>query len=192
MSGINARDRRVAVSGAVMVGCLVAIARGVPVYEEWERDRQAVVADAASELEKGRDALENAGRIADSLRARRSLVQREEARLLSASSPAALAAALAARLELDADDAGDKVNSIQLRADTVVRHPLNRIGVRLSLNGDVRGLAAFIRLVEVDSAIAVVRELTVTQPEPAGPETKPEVLRIDVLVEALGIIRDRS
>jgi hypothetical protein len=77
---------------------------------------------------------------------------------------------------------------MQLRADSVVTGRLARVGVRLSGMADVVGLAGFLRAVESGAMPLVVVDLTVSQPDPAASDTKPEILRIEVSVASIGLV----
>ena len=57
---------------------------------------------------------------------------------------------------------------------------------------DITGLAGFLRVVESGETPLVVRELSVSQPEPAAGDAKPEALRIEVLVASIGSIKSES
>jgi len=108
-------------------------------------------------------------------------------------SPAAAAAALASTVGDIADENTLKVTSLQLRSDSVAKAGLASIQVRLTGVTDVAGLAGFLRSIEGAATPMAVRDLTVSQPEPAASDAKPETLRIDILVESLGVmVRDTA
>jgi hypothetical protein len=108
--------------------------------------------------------------------------------LIKGASPAAAAAALASSVGDVADENSFKVTSLQLRSDSAATAGLARVYVRLTGVADVTGLAGFLRSIEGSATPMAVRDLTVSQPEPAGSDAKPEMLRIDLLVESIGVM----
>jgi hypothetical protein len=77
---------------------------------------------------------------------------------------------------------------MQLRADTVASAGLARVEVRVTGVTDIAGLARFLHAVEADETPLVVRDVNVSQPEPWGSDSKPETLRIDVLIATIGTL----
>jgi hypothetical protein len=128
----------------------------------------------------------------DSLRQRRMRLANLDSQWLVASSASVATASLASTLEDLAADAPVKINAMQMRADTTTRSGIVRVAVRVTGVADVTGLAAFLRAVDGGEQYLTVRELAVSQPEPGAPDSKPEMLRIDLLVEALGFIRHEA
>ncbi|MDB4878546.1 MAG: hypothetical protein JWM41_4992 [Gemmatimonadetes bacterium] len=108
--------------------------------------------------------------------------------LIGGNSPAAAAANLASAVEDFADDAPMRISALQIHADTAARPGLSRVAVRMTAVADVAGLAAFLRAVDGGVRHLAVRELAISQAEPAAPDSKPEMLRIDVLIEGLAQI----
>ena len=104
---------------------------------------------------------------------------------LTGSSPASAAAELASLVESLADSARIKIGYLQLKADSGSKAPITAISVRLNGLADVGGLAALLRAVEGNNRPMIVRELSVVPADPAGSDTRPEVLRVDLLVEGL-------
>jgi hypothetical protein len=107
---------------------------------------------------------------------------------LSGASSASIAADLASLLDDIAATAGVKIASMQLRADSAPPRSLASVGVRLTGTTDVSGLAELLRLTEVADTMLVVRELSVSQPDPVAPRTRPEALHVELLVETLARI----
>ena len=186
--GFSARDRRTALFGIVAVGALIGFSRGLPALREWERARVSEASDLAAKASLARAHAHMLGVMRDSLAARKERLATVDSAMLSGTSAAAVAADLAATLDQIATSSHVKVTSMQLRADSAAPGALTRVAVRVSGTTDVAGLAAFLRAVEANDALLVVRELTVSQSEPAAPASKPEALHVDVVVEALARI----
>ena len=187
--GLTQRDRRTLTVGLCAVASLFTIARGVPALRSWETDRTAEAQSAGQQLTTLRSGLRVLSVLRDTLRARQAHVVALDSCLLFGASPSAIAADLASALEDLADDNALKITAMQLRSDTVVREGLARVEVRITGITDVTGLAGFLRAVEADATPLVVRDLSVSQPEPTASGAKPEALRIDMLVASIGTIK---
>lgn len=185
---LSQRDRRTLVLGTSLIVTML-VARALPMIRAWESQQIAEADAAAQDLRRLADGVRVLPAIRDSVRARQLRVSRLDSSGLSGESPAAIAAALSSNLEETADDNSLKVTTLQLQADSGTTLGLARVQVRLTGVTDVAGLAGFLRDVESGPALLVVRDLSVSQPEPAASDSKPEALRIDVLVAGLGVIK---
>lgn len=186
--GLSAKDRRTAVFGIVVVGTLIGLSRGLPAFREWERTRVAEASELTAKASSARASVRMLGVLRDSLRARSQALAVLDSAMLSGASAAAAAADLASTIDELATASRIKVASMQLRADSAAAGALTTVAVRVSGTTDVAGLAAFLRAVETNDTPLVVRELTVSQSEPAAPQSKPEALHVDVVVEGLARI----
>jgi hypothetical protein len=190
--GLSSRDRRTLTIGSFAIASLIVVARGIPALRSWDADRKAEGYSAAQRLASLRDGLVMLPTLRDSLRLRRDRLAALESNLLCGASPSAIAASLASELEDLADDNAVKVTALQLRADTVATGGLARVDVRLTGIADVYGLAGFLRAAESDSTLLVVRDLSVSQAEPTAADGRPEALRVDMLVAAIGTIKSKA
>jgi len=77
---------------------------------------------------------------------------------------------------------------MQLHADSAGPGALAQVAVRVAATADVYGLLALLRAIEGGNAMFAVRELNVTQPEPAASRNKPEMLRLELMVTAVARI----
>jgi Type II secretion system (T2SS), protein M subtype b len=188
--GLTQRDKRTLAIGLSAVTLLVTFARGVPALRSWESKQFAAASSAANELAHLRDGSRELPEIRDSLHARNLRLAALDSVLLRGASPASIAAALASVIEEFAGANAIKVTTLQLRSDSAATLGLANVAVRLSGVTDVAGLAGFLRAVESDAMPLIVRELTVSQPEPTASDSKPETLRIDVTVASIGEVRD--
>ena len=186
--GFSAKDRKTAIFGIVTVGSLIGLSKGLPALTEWERVRVAEATDAMARASSARANVRMLSALRDSLRSRRQQLAAIDSTLLSGTSSAAAAADLAASLDEMATHARLRVSAMQLRADSAPVGAITRVAVRVTATSDVAGLAAFLRATEGGDTPLAVRDLFVSQPEPASPATKPEALRIDVLVEGIARI----
>jgi hypothetical protein len=186
--GFSDRDRKTAIFGVTVVGALIGLSRGVPALAAWERTQVAEASDMTARASSARASVKVLTVLRDSLRARHERLAAIDSTMLRGTSAAAAAADLASSLDDLATSSRLKVTAMQLRADSAAAGALTRVAVRVTATTDAVGLAAFLRAVEGNDMPLVVRELAVSQPEPAAPESKPEALRVDVLVESIARI----
>jgi hypothetical protein len=171
-----------------MLSALVGMSRGVPPFRAWAEGRSRQAQELAAQLAEGQGGARMLAALHDSLRARRARLAAIDSTLPAESSPSAVAAALASALEDLADDHGVKLASLQLHADTILRAGRVRVSVRIGGVTDVTGLAGLLRSIDAGETPLAVRELSVAQPEPAAPDSRPEALHFDMLVVGLGRI----
>jgi hypothetical protein len=190
--GISARDRRLLVMGASIIGTLFTVARGLPALRDWEQRQLAAASTLAAHLATVRVGKRVLPVLRDSLTVRRARLARLDSTLLGGDSPAAAAADLGTRVEDFAAESSVKVASLQIQSDSVATRAIIHVRVRLVGASDVTGLAAFLRAVEGAETPLVLRELVVGQPDPLGPDSKPETLRIEIGIEGIAIIRPEA
>ena len=189
--GLSPRDRRALVLGAGTVVGLVLVARGGPALRAWESGRLSEARSTTRQLLAVRNGIVAQPALRDSLAARRRRLAALDSATPRGSSPAALGAAVAAAVEEIADDNSIKVVALQLRSDSAAVDSQAGAEVRVSGVADIVGLAAFLQAVEGGATPLLVKELSVSQSAPAADSTKPEALRIDVLIAANGSV-DRA
>jgi len=186
--GLSTRDRRTAIAGVTTVGSLILVSRGLPALREWQRTQLANASDVIGRSWSARIKVRTLPSLRDSLAQRQQELTALNSAILTEASPAAAVADLAAMLDDIAGSAGVKIATLQLRADSAPHRAIARIGVRVTGTTDVAGLAELLRLADTADTLLVVRELSVSQPEPAAPQTRPEALHIELLVEAMARI----
>lgn len=182
------KDRRALGAGVLVIGSMLLVGRGVPAWRQWERSQRLAAQESSERLRRAQS----------SIRAHPSIItMRGElaARLdslssthLHAPSVTIACAALAAMMSDLGDESAIRVTSISVRPDTVTKAAFTRIAVRVSATGDVEGLADYLRSVESSGQMLAVRELSVAQTDPTAPDSRAELLRFELLVEALARI----
>jgi hypothetical protein len=186
---ISAHDRRLLAVGGTVVGTLIVLARGLPALRSWERQKLEHAAAIRVDLAAARDGRRALPALRESLNVRHARLAALDSTLLSGQSSSAAAADLTALIEQIAADARVKVNALQIFADSALSGSVAHVRVRMTGVADVTGLATFLRAVEGGDTPLVVRELVVTQPDAMAPSSKPETLRIEVVIEGIAIIR---
>jgi hypothetical protein len=187
--GLSHRDRRTLAIGLTTVSLLVLFARGMPALRAWESGRLSAAMSTVHQLALVRGGQRDLAALRDSLASRQHRFAVLDSSLLNGESPSGVAASLASMVEDLADDNALKINTLQLRADSLPTAGLARVEVRLAGVTDVAGLAGFLRAVETGAAPLVVRGLSVAQPEPAASQSKAEMLRVEFVIASIGTIR---
>ena len=182
---VGRRDRRTLAIGVVVCGAIVGAGRGVPLLRAWQAGRLASAARVEDQLASA----EAAGRMATSIESNASRARQRAAAadsaLIHGATPAGAGATLAALLSDRADSTGLAISSENVRADTGFARGFARARVRLSATADIRGLTRFLTSIEGSPQLLAVRDLTVSQSDPAAGDDRPESLRIEMVVEAL-------
>ena len=188
----TSRDRTVLLAGGSAIALMLGTRIAVPKAIDWVSVRRA---DATSVLRRSAllaDEQHLYGPTRDSLAARRIRFAVFDSALIAASSVPEAGAALAGLLADLADQESVRIVSMQVRPDSASATRVTRVAVRATGVADVAGLTALLRDIDDGAALMVVRELAVTQAEPAQADAKPETLRFEVLVEALAVIQPRK
>jgi hypothetical protein len=186
--GLSARDRRTLIVGGSVVGTLFLLGRGLPRLNEWQSSQITEAATLANDLTAARSGARLMPALRDTLRARQARLSALDSAILTGPTSSAAAASLASALEDLATEASVKVSAMQLQADSPAAGALVQVGVRMTAVADVYGLLALMRAIEGGRQLLAIRELAVTQPEPAAPSNKAEQLRLDLTVVGLARI----
>lgn len=88
-----------------------------------------------------------------------------------------------------AAEANLRITSLQVQVDSASSPTFTRVSLRISATGDIHGVTRLLETLEQGPMLLAVRELVVSQPEPAAPSTRPEVLRVELRVEGLVLTR---
>ncbi len=185
-AGLSTRDRRTLVAGLGMCATLIASSRGVPAWRRWVSESRA----NAERLELAAsfaEASATSGRAAiDSLVQRTNRLSQLDSALVDADSPSAAAAMLSTLVADVAGEARVKLGAVRLRVDTLrARGKFVRVGVAANATADIRGVADLLTGLEVGLPALAISELTISQPDIAAAGDRPEMLRVDFVVEAL-------
>lgn len=180
-----ARDRRALAIGIATVLVLVIGSRGAPAWHRWTRDARAEASALTAEAARARAAVRNAATVRDSLAVRDLRLDELASAILEGETAAGAAGSLAEQLSNAAAEANVRLGSVQLRADTTSRGAFTRVSVRADFTGDIVGVAAMLYVLEGGAELLSIRELSITQPEPAAGDDRPEMLRVSLVIEGL-------
>ncbi len=185
---LSPRDRRTLTIGGSTLLLLLTLGKALPAYREWSGARRD---EALLVLRREADAAQGARMLApmrDSLRARRARRAARDSSLVQGRNVPEAGAALAGIISDLAEEQSVRLVSMQVRPDTIAKTALLRVAVRVSGVADAAGLTGLLREIEGGERVLAVRELSVTQPDAAQPETKAEALRFELVVEGLAAV----
>jgi hypothetical protein len=179
---VTARDRRAVRIGLALVGGMVLAVRVVPAAARTVLRLRADVVQLQGSAARTRGILAAVPSTADSLRqSLQSLLERAEW-LVQGRTPLEAAANLDAAVRVVATRSGLRLVEFHALPDSTAGM-LATVATSVSLEGDVRGLAAFLEAVATgESPVLNIPRLTVQAAEPAAPEGRAEVLRLEALV----------
>jgi len=182
---MSARDRRALAIGAAAIVALTVLGRGLPALLSWEREMATVAEERGAELARAHVQIARAEIFQDSARAHGARIVALAPLLLGGDSPATASATLAGIVSGAAARANVRVGALQLHADTATRGAFVRVGVRGEVTGDIAGVMAMLASLEHGPTMLAIRELSITQPEPAATPDHMEALHVELLVEGM-------
>lgn len=181
----RAKDRRALAVGGIVISTTVLLGRGIPAWREWDEAARRGVEESWRELALTQSALA----VRRSNESERGQLARQLDSLsgayLHATGTAVAGASLATLVSNLASESGVRVTSASVRPDSATKAAFTRIAVRISATGDVEGLSEYLGSIESSEQLLAVRELSVAQADPAAPDSRPEALRFEILVEGL-------
>jgi hypothetical protein len=189
------RDRRTLKIGAVIIATLALLAKGVPAWSAWQQDAKADATEMAADAALSDAAIAVYSAQRDSLHGRAARLRSLDSAIVSGADPASAAASLTTIVSDAASDAGVKLGAVQPRVDSephslgTKRMASHQVFTHVSAHGDVLGdvvaLTQFIADLEHGPVLLAVRDLSITQPEPAAPTSRMETLHADFTVVGL-------
>jgi len=193
---LGARDRRALGFGGSAIAALIVVMCGVPPVRAWSASSVASAREVVAEAERGEQSVSAGGALRDSMRVRGARFVALAPMLLDGSSAATAAATLASLISGAAATADAKLGAVHVRLDTGRRADVGstfaRASARADVTADIRGLSRFLRALERGPTLLAIRELSVTQPEPAATADRPEMLRVELVIDGLALARGGS
>ncbi len=192
---LSNRDRRTLMLGAAAIAVLVLLTKDLPAWHAWQRDAEAGAIELAADAARSDAAIAAYPLLHDSLRVRSARLLSLDSTIVAGMDPASAAASLATMVSDAAADAGVKLGAIQPRVDSephslgATRAAAHQVFAHVSVRGDAIGdvvaLTQFLADLEHGPVLLAVRELSITQPEPAAPSSRMETLHADFTVVGL-------
>jgi hypothetical protein len=192
MPVLSAKDRRTLTLGVASVVAIIGSSRGVPAWRRWTDEARSDAALVAQRASRAEGLVTDAGQLRDTLARRNARFLALAPMLVDGATPSAASATLAGLVSGAAATSSMRIGSVQLRPDTTATGMFTRVAVRADLVGDVFGVTALLAILERGPTLVVVRELSVTQPDAGAAADRPEALRVQLLVEALALNRNRA
>jgi hypothetical protein len=191
-SRLSARERRTLVGGAIVAAVLVLFTRGVPAWRRWDADARGSAREMTAALARARSDVRTRPAMLDSLEQREARLIAYAPMLLEGETHIAAGAALASLVSGAAAQAGVVVGSVQLRPDTAKGRGFTRVRVQADGTGDLPSVTRWLAALEQDATLLSIQGLSITQPDAGGPAERPEVLRVEITVEALALPEARG
>jgi hypothetical protein len=184
---MSSRDRKTLAAGVVGILMILAAGRVIPLWREWDGQSRTSAVELTAQLASLEEQLELLPVLRDSARVRGVRAAAAWERLIESPTAGAAGANLATQVADIADDLGVKVSAVQIRPDTLFRSGFARVAVSFTATGDVTHLTDLLAALEASDALMAVRELTVTPADVLLPDGRPEVIRFQLLIEALAV-----
>jgi len=192
---LSSRDRRTLLRGAAVIAAVLFLAKGVPAWRRWREETGAAAQELAADAQQAETLLKTMPALRDSLRVRSARLQSLAPTIVPGDTPGSAAAALASLVGDAAGDAGVTLGGLEPRADTAeatlgaarsrTSSPFVRVSVHGQMTGDIVSIMQFLANIEHGPTILAIRELSITQAEPAASTTHMETLHGDVTVVGL-------
>jgi len=173
------------VGGAVLVVIILIAGRVVPKVVLWDRGEIAASESVHREL------LEAQARLARQATVRQALLLRKE-RLMSQGRGLMLvrnvrsaAGSFSALVSTAASEAGFRLGPLNLTRDSIGTPTFARVFLRGDGYGDVAAVTEFLSALESAERLVGITEISVTQPDPNGPDSRPEILHVEFMAVGL-------
>jgi hypothetical protein len=167
--------------GAVILGAVLGLRVAPWAVSKVITARRGLV-ERATLLARARTELDALPRLRDSAQVLTRALVALAPRLLDGATDAEADADLAARLNHIAARAPARLDRLDPLADSATAGRLARARVRVALETDVRGLVALLRGLEAGDGLLGIEQLDVRSADPAAPERRPEILRVELVV----------
>lgn len=183
--GISSREKKVLAGGVTMIALLLFLSRGLPAWKSWHDEAMQSAREMTEEAARADGAVRALPAILDSLERRKDRFVKLAPVFVGIEPPASAAGTLASLLSGIAHSANVTLGTLRIGSDSASGKVVSRLAVRAEAIGDIRGITTLLLELERRTPILAIRELTISQPEPAAPSTQPEALRVELLVEGL-------
>ena len=170
------RDRRTLAIGGVTLAALLGVGRGLPAWGEWGAAKREVALDALRQAAIATKGAKLLPALTESLALHEQRLAEVDTMILRGATIPEAGASLASVLSDYADDRAIRLVSVQVRPDSGAKGGLARVAVRATGVGDVAGITSLLQDIESGAPILAVRELVITQPDPAGRDGRAEAL----------------
>jgi hypothetical protein len=195
MESLQPRDRRVLLFGAIAIGLMVTVARGVPAWRRWNEAARSSATDLTARAARGDAVVSGLAESLDTLDARTARLGALKSALLAGETPADAGSNLAVIVAEAARGAAVRLDAVEVRIDTMMgpkARTLPRISVEVQATADITGLAALLRDLEDGPALLAVRRVAVRPQNPEAPPTEIEALSVRLTIEGTALVLRRK
>jgi hypothetical protein len=186
----TSRERRMILYGGVAVAIIVLL-RVMPSMVSWHRREKLQARNARSALANARAAIASHEAVAARIVEKRGALVIASSQLVRGHTPAESEGIMGA-LVSDAAEGRVTLLTAEPRVDSAAVGRLARLHLLVTAEGNALGLAHFLWNLERGPTLVVVRELTIGRSAPLVQGGGDEILRIELLVEALSTTLPRQ
>lgn len=183
-------DRRVLLVGILLVGAIASL-RLVPSYVRAAHALRARADLARVQVLEQRTLASQAPALSRAAAQVQGRLLAFAPAFVSGDTPPTASAALASHVSSVARSAGVALGTLDVRADSDTSD-IGQVMLRGEATADVRALTTFLAALEAGAPVLDVRELSVSQPAPGGPDNQVEALHVGFTVRALAHYRPRT
>lgn len=185
---VGARDRRMLLGGAVCVAGLIFAFRGVPALAHATGAARASARQMLTESERARGSLASLSSLRQQSRSVAAAWDSSGRLVTGAPTTTALIGALSTHLGALADSLNVRLLDVRTESVDSTRAPLVIVAFRATGEGDVEGVAGWLRDLEGGRPLARIVRLRVDATDPLAPPDRPERLRFECIVELVGAV----
>ncbi len=182
------RDRRALVIGGTVL-VIAALGRGLPIALGALDRLQQEVADRSASVDRMQANVREVNALADSAADVRRRFVALAPSVLTGRTDAEAVADLTGRLNMFVAAHAASFDRADAIPDSARMGWLRRVTVRLTLESDLRGVMGALAAVERDPAVLVIRTIRLAAPDPASPETMPEIVKAEATISGWYLTR---
>lgn len=179
---MKSRDRRALVVGAVIIALALGAFRVLPwAMRKGTAAHDELALESASLARMQRDIADAPAIEATAVTLRGQLAELSP-RIVDGGTPAESAATLTAHVAHLATEHDVRIERSDLLPDSTRVGRLSKVALQLAFEGDTRGVALFVRGLEVGTLALIVTDLRISALDAVSAPTAPEVLRAELIV----------
>jgi hypothetical protein len=179
------RGSRTFATGMVAVVAILVAGRGGPAWYHWQSEVRQTAREVRDELARSRATLRDTALVTESLTVRSRRLSMVRFRAFTSASSGAAGAMVASLLSDAAADAGMRITSLQVHADTSKQRTYYHVTLRADMTGDITGLQQLLSSIENGPALLNLREIAIAQTQLVSTPDRPEMLRVQLNVDGL-------
>jgi hypothetical protein len=192
MALLSARDWRVIGLGSMVLGPILFFGHALPAVLGWEARARVSAHELHQELRRAEHAATMLPEALDSLENRARRLEDLAPALLPGRTRTAAGSALGGLLSAAAVESHLQVGSTRILLDSIANRTFARVRVQLDGEGSLEAAVEFLRRLEESQHLLAVRRLSVSQNPPGGALDRVDVLKIEMIIEGLALLRSEQ